>query len=354
MRKALHLSIAAMLTLANAAPASACDPCAIQNANLSRIGQAGTFELGAAEQYTQFGTLQEEGREISNGANQKLKSSITQAFLRYNATDRIGLQATLPFISRSYRRLEEGEIDRGDVTGIGDASLLASYLLHRGEGADGTFYWRVFGGLKFPTGDAERLGEEAAEGHHQDEPGAREEHDEHSEPDEQGEAAGDQHEAEGPGHHAGEEPSGIHGHDLALGSGSLDYVVGTQVFVRAGRAFAAAEVQYAIRTEGGFGYRYANDLLWNAGPGMFLLTQDEATVSLRANLSGEYKEKDVFRGYKVGDTALTSLFLGPELLVTLGSNMSGLLGLDLPLDIDNSGVQIVPDYRLRVGITARF
>ena len=61
--------------------------------------------------------------------------------------------------------------------------------------------------------------------------------------------------------------SGVHGHDLALGSGSFDGIVGTGIYTRWTRAFFNASMQYAIRTKGDFDYQYANDLTWFGGPG---------------------------------------------------------------------------------------
>jgi hypothetical protein len=111
-----------------------------------------------------------------------------------------------------------------------------------------------------------------------------------------------------------------------------------------------ASTQYVFRTEGDHDYRYANDLIWSAGPGAYLYLEDEEQVALRANLSGEYKRND--RGQE--DTAINSLFIGPEILGTITGSLAANAGLDLPIDIKNSGVQAVPSYRMRVGVTYRF
>src|ERR1043166_9172436 len=84
-----------------------------------------------------------------------------------------------------------------------------------------TFNWTVLGGFKVPTGDSSKL----------------------NTPD-------------------SDLPDGIGGHDLALGSGSYDGIVGTGIYGRWKRGFVTASVQYAIRSEGDFQHRYANDLTW--------------------------------------------------------------------------------------------
>src|SRR5262249_15136072 len=152
----------------------------------------------------------------------------------------------------------------------------------------------VRGGIKLPTGDASRLREEA------------EETDEHS------------HEK-----HLGEEheiPSGVHGHDLALGSGSFDYILGSSGLVGSGKLYTLYDVQYTIRTEGDFSYRYQNDLLWNLGVGRYFITSHKGTLSLRTNLSGEYKGMDRLDGAIATDTGIFSLFLGPEAVFTAFEN----------------------------------
>lgn len=54
------------------------------------------------------------------------------------------------------------------------------------------------------------------------------------------------------------------------------------------------------------------------------------------------------------DTAVTSVYLGPQLNFTWSGKLSAQLGADLPVSIVSSGEQIVPDYRVRAALTWRF
>src|ERR1051326_3731305 len=130
-------------------------------------------------------------------------------------------------------------------------------------------------------------------------------------------------------------PSGIHGHDLTLGTGSYDGIVGSSIYVRKQRLFLGANVQYAIRSEGDFHYQFANDLTWSGGPGYVLMLQDNYTLSIQAVVSGEYKGKDAFEGEKAEDTGVTAVYLGPQLVFTWKENLSAQLGADLPITIQN-------------------
>jgi hypothetical protein len=60
-----------------------------------------------------------------------------------------------------------------------------------------------------------------------------------------------------------------------------------------------------------------------------------------------------FRGEPALDTSITSIFLGPHLVVSSGK-FSGELAAEFPLSIDNTALQAVPDYRLRASFGVRF
>lgn len=295
-----------------------CDLCAIYTATEAHGGNHTGFIFGAAEQFTHFGTLQFDGVEEPDPIGQEWNSSITQALVGYDF-DRISIQLNIPYIHRSYRRAEGFAVEEGTESGFGDLSLVARYLAWHHESDQVTGLWHVLAGIKLPTGSSDRLQEEL-------------------------------HEVE----IEGAPESGIHGHDLALGSGSFDGVVGTSLYLRSDRAFVTGSAQYSIRSEGDYGYRYANDFLWEAGPGVYLVLNDNTSIALQLLASGEIKGKDTFRGESAEDTGITDVFLGPHLSATFGPGLSGEIGLDIPVRIDNTALQSVPDYRIRAGLTWRY
>jgi len=299
-------------------PTVACDLCAIYAANEAR-GEIGKgFFAGSAEQFTHFGTLQEDGCEVSDAANQFIDSSVTQILLGYNFNERAGVQFNLPFIHRSFQRPRGSVIERGTEAGIGDVSLAGNFVAYQELQDNFMLNWTLLGGIKFPTGDSSRL----------DEPDV-----DNVPP---------------------LPPSGIGGHDLALGSGSFDGVVGTGLSARWKKLFLTANLQYAIRTAGDFGHQYANDLIWSGGPGVYLALNHKYTLALQAVVSGETKDKDTVNGVPDGDSADTIVYLGPQINFTWSSKLSAQAAVDLPVSIENSGVQVVPDYRVRAGLTWRF
>jgi hypothetical protein len=335
--------------------AFACDLCAIYTATETSESQRG-LRLGVAQQFTYFSTLQQSGDEVANVDHERLDSSVTQILLGYNFNHRFGLQLNLPIVARTYRRREASGIQHGDETGFGDLSLLGNARLYSWYSENSVLRLSALAGLKLPSGDSSRLGEEASETTTAVK-GRCAANDSYCQAQQPASLA-----ATGPvraDHSGGTFQSGIHGHDLALGSGSVDGILGAQLFFSWHKLFWSSSVQYAIRSEGDFNYQYANDLLWNGGPGMFValghdLANRDYSVSAQAVLSGETKGNDTMNGEKANDTAITALYIGPGLAFTWGTSLAVDIGADLPVLQNNSSLQIVPDYRLRGGVTWRF
>ena len=63
-------------------------------------------------------------------------------------------------------------------------------------------------------------------------------------------------------------------------------------------------------------------------------------------VSGEHKDRDTFRGEPAEDTGITSVFLGPRIVAARG-RLSGEVAAEFPVVMDNTALQVVPDYRLR-------
>jgi len=339
------------------ATAHACDLCgcytpqieAMSQMELSAFGEplpAGDLHdrwlnhvyVAIAEQFTHFGTLQFDGNEVANPTGQYLDSSMTQLVAGYSFNSRFALQVNVPLIYRSFERPEGFAIDRGTESGLGDISLLGKFLVfhhetggHRSPNFDEpknphfevhdpdfTISALLIGGVKFPTGATGRLKEEFNEFVI---PGAPE--------------------------------SGLHGHDLTLGTGSYDAIVGGQTSMRYKSFFFQADTQFTWRGDGVHQYNFANDLSWSGGPGYYFVRSRKMIVGLQLACSGEHKDVDRFRGQPAEDTGITSVFLGPRLIASSGK-LSAELAAEFPVSIDNTALQAVPDYRLRASFAVRF
>lgn len=360
LRAAPMKALLASLLLA-AAAAPACDLCGttlIQHPWDPRAG----FTIGASEQFTRMGSLYQDGREIDNDADQKLDSSITQIFLGYHFTPTLGVQVNVPLIRRTFRRATEAGIEEGSVQGLGDVAVTVNWLAINHRKDDFTFQFGVNAGVKFATGDSDRVKEEA-------------EHHEHGEEEPESEfrlvptgmlsvvggvivpayrLVAAPREGGGDDEAENEIPEGVHGHDLALGTGSIDLMLGATFHARWKRIFFTGELQYALRGDGEHSYDYGDDLMWSGGPGVTLIDRETHTLSMQFICSGETKSEDEFRGVRSNDTAMTQVFLGPKISGTWRDRFSAEVELDVPVHQENSGVQIAPDYRLRAALSWSF
>jgi hypothetical protein len=333
-------------TIAPAGLIQACDVCGCFTPQVETMSNMESTEAPAwsnnfygavAEQFTRFGTVMIDGRERSNPTGQYENSFITQLVTGYTINDRFGLQLNVPIIYREFKRPEGFAIDRGTESGLGDITLLLKTIVFR-YAAGGGREFDVSGknpvaiehepdftssivlltGLKVPTGDTSRLKEEF---HEMEIPGAPR--------------------------------SGIHGHDLTLGTGSYDGIFGGVASTRYRNFFADANLQFALRGDGLHQYHFANDLSWDAGPGYYFVRNQKAIVGLQFIVSGEHKDVDRFRGKPAEDTGITAVSVGPRIVAARG-RWSAQLEADLPVLIDNTSYQVVPDYRIHAGISIGF
>ena len=344
--KILRLLLLGLLSGAGLRVSQACDLCGCYTPQLEAMpGMESAaskswwngFYGGVGEQFTHFGTVLVNGREASNPTGQYENSSITQLVAGYTVNDRFAFQLNIPLIYREFKRPEGFAIDRGTESGLGDISLLLKTVAFRYASPAGrefevsgknpvaiehepdfTISAVLLTGLKLPTGDSSRIKEEF---HEIDIPGAP--------------------------------PSGIHGHDLTLGTGSYDGIFGEQTSLRYKSFFAQANIQFTLRGDGLHQYHFANDLAWDGGPGYYLVRNRQTIVGLQFIVSGEHKDVDRFRGAPAIDTGITSVFVGPRIVASRG-RWSAEADVDLPVLINNTALQVVPDYRIRGGIAFHF
>jgi len=242
------------------------------------------------------------------------------------------VQLNLPILYRSWRRvLSDGDIQESTRASIGDMSLIANVLAYDAMWDNSIFRLTLLGGLKFPTGNPDFLAEELEE-----------------------DDAATAHVKHGGEDHGDQFPSGVHGHDLTFGSGSVDGIVGYDIYWSYYRFFMTAAMQYKATTPGAFEYQFANDLTWLGGPGYYLWLDHDSAFSVGAALSGETKGFDVQQGKAATDTGVTALYVGPAFSFSWESTLSAELAADLPVLQNTTSYQIVPDFRLRAALVWRF
>lgn len=303
---------------------AACDLCPCDLPAMDFKSAAG-WHARVSEQFTHFGTLQMDSHSIPNPAGEYLDSSITQLIIGYDFSRALGVQLGVPLVHRSFQRWHNGMLDRGSVSGIGDVSFLAHWAPIHIVRSDFLVGVRFFAGLSLPTGDSSRVLEEAAEG------GGGE-----------GEGA------------APEMASGIHGHDLALGTGSVSGLFGVDARIQWKRLFVTAGLSGTARTKGAHGYTFADEMSFHGSLGVFLVDGDDFNLALAAECDGSSKGQDVFQGVRATDTSATVVYLGPQISANWAKRYHAEVGVQFPVLRENSGVQAMPDYRVSATFGVRF
>jgi hypothetical protein len=324
----------ALLWLA-ASSVSACDLCAIFSADSARNDSTSGFFATVSEQFTPLRTVQYQGKTLSTPSileDAYLDNSMSHIVLGYNLSSRFGISLNAPVIHRTFKRFELRPTgigtEEGSVTGFGDLALIGRWRVFAKSTMKSSVSVNLLGGLKLPTGDASRVSNEVAKGRVLNA------------------LAG------GNGH--AHEFGGVHEHELSLGSGSFDGIMGATANLRRDRWFFNSLWQYYWRTEGEDSFTFGNMMMISGGPGAYLALDKKYTLSLQANAAYETQGRDEYLGSKSNNTGMTAWYLGPQINFTWGDHLSANAGVDLPLSVANNGLQNVPDYRIHAGLSWRF
>jgi hypothetical protein len=256
----------------------------------------------------------------------------------YNFSPQLGVSLNVPYIYREFRRTQilpypiPGTTinmvdERGSISGLGDIALVGRWTALQKIEMTYSAVVNVLAGVKFPTGDTERLEDEVAQERYY------------------------LAQSMNPSHtHA---LGGIHEHDLSLGSGSYDGLFGVTANLRWRRLFFNSQAQYYLRTEA-LDYEYGDLTIVSGGPGFYALLLDSCTLSIQANAFYENQNSDEVLGQVNNQTGFTAWYMGPQLSFTWGQRFSANAGADIPLRIYNRGIQSVPDFRVHAGLSWTF
>jgi hypothetical protein len=319
----------------------ACELCAIYSAG-NALGESGNgLSFALSEQFIPYRTSQLDGEEVQDPNKSYVDSSITHLVPGYNFSPRFGVSLNLPLTYLDFKRSDVRYslvappvffTEKGTELGLGDVSLIGRVTVFQKREMNYGLFVNLLAGVKFPTGDADRLNDEV----------------EQSKIFQAFLPPGTPHDP------LGHSISSVHQHNLALGSGSYDGVFGLTVNSRWQRWFLNAQFQYYLRTEGEAGFQYGDELAVSGGPGGFLLLNRWYTLSLQVNAVYDTMARDELLGQPSDRTGSTAWYLGPLLNFTWGDHFSANAGVDVPLRIENNGFQSVADYRVHGGFSWRF
>jgi hypothetical protein len=322
-------------------PAGACDLCAIYSADNAREQRKTGLVLTVSEAFVSYHTVLFNDQKVSGSDLDINDSSITHIVPSYNFNARFGLNLNLPVVYHNFKRTELRysltappvlRTEQSSELGFGDMSLIARCTLFDVAEMKYGFSATILAGVKFPTGDTDRIADEVEQTRIFDAllpPGT-------------------------PHDPLGHSISGVHQHDLSPGSGSYDGIFGLTFRSRWSRLFLNAQFQYYLRTEGESGFTYGDEIMASGGPGLYLLLHEGFTMNLQGIVSYDSMARDELAGRVSNRTGSTAWYLGPQLGLTVGERFSAVAGVDLPLIITANGLQNVPDYRVHAGLSWRF
>jgi hypothetical protein len=294
--------------------AVACDSCALY---LAEGTERPGFTASIAHQYTRLGTLWNGATKTGNPIDQFVDSHITQVGVGYSTGGPWHVQLTVPYVDRTFFRPDHALTERGRDQGLGDLVLAGRYRVLTATRNNDEWAVHILGGMKLGTGNADRL-KPANHVHH---------------------------------HFV---PSGVHEHDLALGSGSTDWLIGADASWVHASWFARAQIQHELRRPGAFGYRFGDETSWELGAGRHLLLTPGKTLSLQALFSGDRRSLDSLGDIPDDDTGMNVSYLGARVAGTLGQRFAADASFELPIRIRTTVTMVVPDFRLRAAVNWRF
>jgi hypothetical protein len=244
-----------------------CDLCAIYSAGGARGESRAGFHFTVAEEFIPFRTPQSEGHEVAPATPDYLDRSITHFVPAYNFSGRLGVGLNVPVIYRRFQRSDfryslTGQVfetNRVSEFDLGDIALVSRFTLFQRNRMKYGVAVNLLAGVKFPTGDTDRLKDEVEQTRIFD---ARQ-------------TPGTTHDP------LGHSSSGIHQHDLSSGSGSFDGIFGLTLNSRWLRCFFNSQFQYYLRTEAE-SFQYGDDLIVSGGAGYYVRLDERSTLSVQA------------------------------------------------------------------------
>ena len=261
---------------------------------------------------------------------QYLFSNISQINLSQPLSQNLDLEFSLPVIYREYRRLEKSGFERDRKFGVGDFSIffkkeaVKEISFNKQKSVYASSYLRA--GVKLPTGSDDELKEEL---------------------DEVISLLGGTESSLTSGTLVG-------GDDIALGTGSFDYVFGAGSILEYKDVSLDINLSYSYKKEGAHHYRFGNDFQWNLLLAKKFIEKEKFNFFYGIRLSGENKEEDKILGVKLDNTDERNIYLGPEFFLSFSSKLQAKFGILAPVHAESSSDDVVPKIRAVSGISYMF
>jgi hypothetical protein len=294
------------------------NPCQLCSANISRetfnnSENSNRLNLALQLQYDYKNDLYNEGEEVDSIDDELIATTLINLYGGWNFYENLILDLNVPIVSRAnnYGTFEDRESNR-DTT-LGDVSALVRGIIFSNDTPEEKSAFSLRLGAKLPTGDDDLL-------------------------------------KDGPLNLIS---SNIRGRDLATGSGSVDYIVGTNFFYDYGRLNNSFDLQYIFKTEGSGDYLYGNEF-WAQANSMYALSTEANRLLVGVNAIYRQLDKDEYQDSKEDNTGSSMLFVGPSATLNLKDKFKVVFNYNLPVYVDSNGTQLLSAYILQASLVGKF
>jgi hypothetical protein len=301
-----------------------CDRCVASNYLQSALLSKVENHLGLQLSYDYRHTMLTGSSDTPNAADEKVATTLVNLYYSQSLLDDTNLDIYLPFESLAYTARPNYTYDSGRESGLGDMSLVLTQRLFHGERDRKLVDWRIRAGVKLPTGDDARLGEY---------------------PD--GMIAPD---PRGPVYPT----SALYPYDRAIGSGSVDWIVGSSYVVRYGDIFGVLDGQFIGRTEGDTDFTFGDTVTVHVNPGYSFSRSSGNEFSVLLDAAYRYDAQSSYFGRDVADSGQTAFSLGPQLMGNFQERLIATVGVSLPIYQSVEGTQLASDYQVVASVMTGF
>jgi hypothetical protein len=310
--------IANAVCLSGVASAQECDRCAFASYLEGALNPGAPHHVALELNYTYRSKTFEGSSERSGAPEEKVADTVLNLFYEQPLFNHFSLDFNLPVVSRAYTLRPNNTYESDRETSLGDASILADVHIIENHSSPLESEWRLRGGVKLPTGDSDDLNDFEAS-NHTDFGG-----------------------------------SAVYPYDLAKGTGSVDWIAGTSVFMRYDRVVGFVDGQYTARTEGENNFRFGDTAVVQGAPGYLFAVSGPNSLGLFANTTFKYSGEAEQDGDTVENTGQKTLSVGPELLFTVRDAFSATVGVNFPVYRDVNGRQLAQAYDILASVFVSF
>jgi|GEM_PF-2450148 len=306
------------------AEAQDCDRCVattyLQSAFLHEVPN----HVGLQLSYDYRHTMLTGSSDTSNAADEKVATTLVNLYYSQGLVEGTTLDLYLPFESKAYTARPDFTYDSGRDSGLGDMSLVLTQQLFQGVRDRKMVDWRVRAGVQLPTGDASQL---------KDYNGAT------SRP-----------RSDGPVYPT----SALYPYDRALGSGAVDWIIGSSYVVRYEEFFGLIDGQFIGRTAGENDFTFGNTATVHITPGYIFSYARGNEFSILLDAAYRYDAQSDFDGATVADSGQSAFTMGPQVMANFQGKGVATVGVGIPVYQTVEGTQLASDYQITASIMTGF